>query len=271
METSSLHRILETFRGGPPLVVAFSGGVDSSLLLAAAAEVLDDVVAVTCVSPLVPAREMEQARAFCEAKGIRHDLVTVPVLEDGDIAANPPRRCYHCKRLHLSAILDHAEANSLGPVVHGDNVDDAEDHRPGHKAADELGVRAPLAEAGYTKDDVRAMARDMGLAVHDKPAAACLATRIPHGTLLTSEILSAVEKAEDLLHDTGFRHCRVRHHGTVARIEVPPEDIGKLASHPERIRLVEAFRELGFAHVSLDLLGYETGRMNLELRDTEAK
>ena len=245
------------------MVVAFSGGVDSSLLLAATHEVLGSkTVAVTAVSDIHPRRETDKAQAFAREKKIRHLLL--PLRETGlpGFAANPADRCYHCKRHLFEALLHVAEQMGISHVVHGANLDDVNDYRPGMRAAQEMNIRSPLIEAKMGKADVRFLARQMGLAFWNQPAMPCLATRIPYGTPITSEKLKMVDRAETFLLNMGIEECRVRHHGTVARLELNTTDMARILNEEVRNLIVAELRDIGFYHVALDLGGYVSGGMN---------
>ncbi len=245
------------------MAVAFSGGVDSTLLLKVAHDVLaDDVVAITVKSPVVPAREIEEAEAFCRTEGVRHLVIDVDVFAVEGFADNPPDRCYHCKRRILAEIAAKTAAFGIDAIAEGSNVDDRSDYRPGSRAVSEMGVVSPLLDAGMTKADVRALAKALSLDAWDKPAYACLATRFPYGERLSPKRLRAVELAEYALNDEGFGQLRVRVQGATARIEVAPDDIERLAGADIRSRIVGRLKELGFAYVSLDLEGYRKGSMN---------
>ena len=242
------------------VAVAFSGGVDSSLVLFAAKEAQRDrVVAFTGVSPMFPHWELEQARIV--AKAIGTDLVEVDcnVLEVEKVAANGPDRCYYCKTVILSRIKDLAKERGLGQVVDGNNADDVETGRQGIKAVVETGTRSPLAEVGLTKVEVRELAVLFGIPSADKPSSACLASRIPFGESLTLKKLEQVERAEEKLRALGIGQMRVRHHGQIARIEVGLMDISKVLLHREEI--VQLLKEIGFTYVTLDLEGFRSGSM----------
>jgi uncharacterized protein len=253
------------------LMVAFSGGVDSSLLLAAAAEALGPrAVAATGVSPSLAASELDDARALATELGVRHVVVPTHEQDRPGYLLNGPDRCYFCKTELFEVLAPLAEAEGLALAV-GTNVDDLGDWRPGQRAARELGVHTPLVAAGFSKRDVREASRRMGLRVHDKPAAACLASRVAYGIQVTPARLSRVERAELLVrsilaeaHARAGRpvQLRVRDHGELARVEVPVEALPMLVADDGRERLVEGLRELGFAYVTVDLEGFRSGSMN---------
>jgi uncharacterized protein len=244
--------------------VAFSAGVDSTFLLRVAHEVLGDrVMAVTARSRSFPAREIDEAAAFCRAEGVRHVILDSEELDVPGFAENPPDRCYHCKKALFGKMLEFARENGLAAVLEGSNLDDDGDYRPGRRAIRELGVRSPLHEAGLTKAEIRALSRKMGLQTADKPSFACLASRFPYGERITAEGLDRVGRAEDWLRGAfpDIGQLRVRcHGGTVARIEVAPADISRLAARAADIAV--AFHAIGFTYVSLDLQGYRTGSLN---------
>ena len=260
---AKLKLLRERLRGIGSAVVAFSSGVDSTFLLRVAHEELGErVVAATIRSHTFPKRELDEAAAFCRAEGVRHAVIESEELDIPGFAENPPDRCYHCKRELFSKLLAFARENALASVLEGSNLDDDGDYRPGRRAIQELGIASPLHEAGLTKAEIRALSREMGLPTSDKPSFACLASRFPYGERITADALQRVERAEQWLLDAGFglTQLRVRSHGDLARIEVPPGDIPRIAARATEI--AAAFKELGFAYVALDLLGYRTGRMN---------
>lgn len=256
------RRCADMIGQGGRSVVAFSAGVDSTLLLAMAVEVLgkQNVLAAVGVSPSLAQRELVAAREL--ARQIDVELVEVPTgeLSDPRYAANPARRCYYCKHDLFTRLTALAEARGFASVLSGANADDAGDFRPGLEAGAELNVRNPLADAGLGKANIRRLSQAMGLPTWGKPAMACLASRIPYGQPISAEALGQVEAAEDALKTLGFTACRVRSHGPVARIEVSPAQFEGLLTHRDQI--IAAVRQAGYTYVSLDLQGLRTGSMN---------
>ena len=247
------------------VVVAFSGGVDSTLLLAMALRILgrDNVLAVTADSPSLPRTELREAQALAQELGATHVIVRTEELKDKRYAGNPPDRCYYCKRELFGRLEELREERGFRYLLFGAIADDLGDHRPGMCAADEARAVAPLLQSGMTKADVRALSMEIGLPTWDKPGAPCLSSRFPYGTPIRQENLMQVEEAEDLLRrGLGFREVRVRHHGPVARIEIPPEEFARLLLPSVREQVVERLRTLGFSFVSMDLEGFRSGRMN---------
>ncbi len=242
--------------------VAFSGGVDSSLVLAVAAGVLgrERAVAFTAVSATYLPEELEAARRLSGRLGVEHVVVETGELDDPAFVANSRERCCICKRRFLEQMVRVAEERGCAALVDGVNLDDLGDHRPGMRAAAERGVAHPLVAAGIGKDEVRRLAYELGLATWDAPQQACLASRIPYGEPITAEKLRAVAEAERALHALGFRQCRVRHHGAVARLEVEPDEIERAAA--VRAEILRRLRPLGFTYVALDLQGFRSGSMN---------
>lgn len=246
------------------VLVAFSGGVDSSVLLAAAARTLphNRILAVTARSPTYPADELKQARSIAHGLGVRHRVIKTAEFDDPRFVKNPPRRCYYCKSELFSELVRIARAEGLASVADATNFDDRGDYRPGRRAAKECGVESPLLSARLTKREVRALGRRYGLPNWDKPASACLASRVPYGTRLDTRLLARIDAAERLLQQMGFKQVRVRHHGEIARIEVGPSESAKLAASSAAHRAVRGLKRLGWRYVALDLEGYRTGSLN---------
>ena len=243
-------------------VVGFSGGVDSTLLFAVAAEVLGDrALAVTATSETYPERERREAEAFAKKIGGRHRVVESEELDIPGFAENPKNRCYYCKSELFTKLRKIADEEGLPYVLDGSNLDDRGDYRPGKQAACELNVRSPLDEAGLSKEEIRTLSQAMDLPTWDKPSFACLSSRFPYGTAITREKVSQVGRAEESLRDLGLRTIRVRHHGDMARIELGPAEFEQVVNglRDEVIRLVKS---AGYTYVALDLQGYRTGSMN---------
>lgn len=248
------------------LAVGFSGGVDSAFLLAAAHEALgDSLIAVTARSHFVPESDLDEAIAFCKERGIRHFIVDLDPLANDTIRSNPADRCYHCKKIEFGAIMDKAREHGIEYVADGSNADDRNDYRPGARAVGELGIVSPLQEAGLTKAEIRELSKSMGLPTWKKPSAACLASRIPYGEELTREKLARVDAAESFIRSLGFTNLRVRSHGDLARIELAPEETGRMADDDLRKTVSAKLKELGFTYVTVDLEGYRMGSLNKEL------
>ncbi|NLG28560.1 MAG: ATP-dependent sacrificial sulfur transferase LarE [Chloroflexi bacterium] len=267
---SKRQRLAGIIRDLGEVVVAFSGGTDSSYLLAACVDVLgaEHVLAITVDSPLLPRADLAMAQAVARALAARHQVLAVDELQTPEIRANPPDRCYHCKRQRFLALQAIAESVGGAQVVHGENVDDHHDYRPGSVAARELGVRAPLAEAGLTKAEIRALSRERGLPTWSLPAAACLASRVPYGTPLSAEALRRIELAEEALHVLlPDQQLRVRDHHPLARVELELAGLSLAVQEPLRTRICARVRAAGYRYVTLDLDGYRMGSLNEEIVD----
>lgn len=258
----SAQRLIDWFAGLNNVAIAFSGGVDSTFLLACAREALGEkVVAFTIRTSFFPDWEYEDADSFAKELGVRHITLDVDMMQHEDVIRNDDRRCYHCKHMVFGYIKLEAAKIGIDTICDGSNLDDAGDFRPGEEAAKELGVKSPLRELGYTKQEIRECSAAMALKSAGKPAYACLATRIPTGERITEERLRRVEKAEDYLHHLDFWDIRVRDHGDLARIEVSQKDMKDFVKL-DFDRISKEFRELGYTYTTLELSGYTMGSMN---------
>lgn len=267
-QTDKLARLRAILRETGGCAVAYSGGVDSSLVLAVARDVLGErCLAVIATSSTYARVECQDAIAWVESQGIRHVAIDSEELDVPGFRDNPPDRCYHCKHELFTKVREQAEAHGLAAVADGSNADDAGDYRPGMRAATELGVLSPLKQAGLTKDDIRTLAREVyRLPVADKPAMACMASRFPYGSTITRGKLGQVEAVEDWLRGHGFAIFRARHHGDMLRLELGPDEMDLVERAVIRDALVACGKAQGFHYVTLDLEGYRTGSMNEPLR-----
>ena len=261
------RRVEALIKGLDRVLVAFSGGVDSTLVLRVAREQLGpEAVAVTAVSPSLARSDLAAAEALAREIGAAHVLLASSETDDPRYQRNDPQRCYFCKTNVYEALIDYAGREGYRWILDGTNADDLGDHRPGLRAAREHGVRSPLQESGVGKEEIRDWALDLGLSNWNRPANACLSSRIPYGTAVTPEKLAQVEAAEAALRALGFTEFRVRHHGQVARIEVPPDELAAAVAKSEAI--TSAMKEAGFLYATLDLAGFRSGSMNEALKET---
>ena len=249
------------------VIVAYSGGVDSSFLAAIAHDVLGDrCLAVTASSPSMAPADLEEAAATARDLGLRHRVIETREVEDPRYIANDARRCYFCKLELYTWLEPMAAEEGYAWIASGTNLDDLKDFRPGLKAGQERGIRNPMVEAGLTKDEIRALSRERGLSTWDKPAQPCLSSRIPYGMPVSVEALTRIARAEAYLKGLGLREFRVRHHDSIARIEADPDDMARLLEPGARERLVDEMRTLGYLYVTLDLAGFRTGSLNAALK-----
>ena len=261
MLEDKLENLIEIIKSLESVVIAFSGGVDSTLLAKVALDVLRDrVIAVTARSETYTKSELEDAIELAKMIGIRHEVIVSEELDIPEFSHNPANRCYYCKKELLKKLKEIAETYGFKNVIEGANFDDTDDYRPGMMAVEEMGVSSPLKEAKLTKSEIRDLSKRFGLPTWDKPSAACLASRFPYGSEITREKLNVIGEAEAFLKSLGIRQLRVRHHDQIARIEVAEKDMDILIQNRQQI--VSKLKELGFKYVTMDLQGYRTGSMN---------
>lgn len=248
------------------VAIACSGGIDSTLLLRAAADIPGlEVTAFTVNSIFVPYEDISEAIKQSAALNIKHILIDVDIKKIPEIQKNPPLRCYHCKKEVFSVIKSTAESMGISTILEGSHHDDLNDYRPGIKALTELGIESPLKESGFTKEGIREVSRYLGIGNWEKPSSPCLATRIPYGTEITDELLEIIYQSENFIKSLGFRQVRVRVHGNLARIEVPEEDINKILDSSVRSAIESDLKNRGLIYITLDISGYRTGSMNIGL------
>ncbi|UCC45829.1 MAG: ATP-dependent sacrificial sulfur transferase LarE [Candidatus Zixiibacteriota bacterium] len=265
-----LARLRDILQDLDSALLAFSGGVDSSFLLKVAHDMLGEkVVAVTSDSETMARPELQLAQSMAKSIDCKHILIKTNEMCDPDFVANSPDRCFHCKKTLFGKLTELAREHNLKYVIEGSNIDDVSDYRPGFRAIEQYGVRSPLKEAGLTKDDIRVLSKSMGLSTWDKPAAPCLASRIPYGSEVTPEKLHRIEKSEEYLHSLGLRVVRVRDHGAVARIEAPPENLPMLIDPAKSAEISDSLKSFGYQYVAVDLKGFRSGSLNEPLKDEQ--
>jgi uncharacterized protein len=252
------------------VLLAYSGGVDSTLLLKVAKDTLgDNILAVIATSPTYPAEEMDQAVEIAKRERVKYLVIETSEFDDERFVSNPKDRCYFCKKELFAKLKEIAKKEKLDRVIDGSNVDDRSDFRPGSKAKEELGVRSPLAEAGFTKNDIRELSKELGLPTWDKPSCACLASRIPYGTRITEDLVTRIDEAEKFVRGLGFKEVRVRHHGNIARIELGADEIPMMIGDGAMEKVSKKLESLGYLYVTVDLKGFRTGSMNEVLEEME--
>ena len=262
--------LLESLKKMEKVVIAFSGGVDSTFLLKAATlSGLGDILAVTGQSESLPEQELSFAKEIAASLNVKHRVIVTEELKDNNYAENPPDRCYYCKKELFTRLSDIASREKFFYVLDGTNADDAHDRRPGRRAAGENSVKSPLLDAGLSKEEIRKISRDLGLPTWDKPATPCLSSRFPYGHKITAEGLLRVDSAEAFIRGFGIKELRVRSHSNVARIEVHPEDFAKVMENAAREKIIDFLKSLGYENVTLDLRGFRSGSSNEVLKETK--